>query len=84
MARRKDKRIIRAKIVTAAAKRLHCTIKEIFMRAKKGAHDVVVNLNKIPEYVIRYARRVLSQHLTKRTKKRRQQYFRGAPFMRAC
>lgn len=80
-----DRRKSRIAIVTAAAARCGCTIKEIFARAKQGLRDVAINLNKIPERVVRYARRILKQHFAERAgKKRRQQYFRGAPFMRAC
>lgn len=75
----------RVAIVQAAAARCRCTIMEIYIRAQKGARKVIMNLNKIPERVICYARRVLRQRLAAHmAKKRRPQYFRGAPFMRAC
>ena len=75
----------RAAIVIAAAKRCGCSVNEICIRAQKGLRKVVTDLKKIPERVVRYARRMLKQHLTERTtKKRRQKYFRSAPFMRAC
>lgn len=82
---RKDRRVVRAAIVKAAAKRLGCTIQEIFIRATKGAQDLIVNLNKIPERVVSYAREVLKSRFRARSSvKHQQQYFRGAPFMRAC
>lgn len=75
----------RVAIVMAAAARCGCTIMEIYTRAQQGIRKVVMNLDKIPERVIRYARRILRQHFTDRAaKKRRQEYFRSAPFMRAC
>ena len=58
---RKDRRAVRAAIVKSAAKRRKCTIKDFFRAAgaAKGLRDVVVNLNKIPEIVIAYARKIL-------------------------
>ena len=75
----------RIAIVEAAAARCGCTIMEIYARAQKNLRKVVLNLEKIPERVIRYARRVLRQPLAERMAKRpRQQHFRTAPHMRAC
>ena len=82
---RKSRKESRVAIVEAAAARCRCTIKEIYVRAQKGVRTIIMNLNKIPECVIRYARRILRQRIARHAeKKRRQQYFRGAPFMRAC
>ncbi|MDP1707396.1 MAG: hypothetical protein Q8L30_02485 [bacterium] len=80
----KDRSKRRIAIVEAAARRCGCSVNEIFIRAQKGLRKVVTDLKKIPERVIRYARRVLKQHFDKREKKRRQKYFRVAPFMLAC
>jgi hypothetical protein len=57
---------------------------EIYARAQQGVRKVVMNLEKIPERVIRYARRVLRQHFERAAKKHRQRFFRTAPYMRAC
>ena len=81
---RKDRRVVRAAIVRAAAKRLGCTIREMFIRATKDAQDLVVNLNKIPECVVAYAREVLKSRFRARPLvKHRQRYYRAAPFMNA-
>ena len=81
----RNRRESRVAILKAAAARCGCTIMEIYARAQKNLCKVVLNLEKIPERVIRYARRVLRQPLAERVAKRpRQQYFRTAPHMRAC
>lgn len=50
----------RAAIVLEAARKLKCTVRDIFVRAAKGTREVlVVNLKKVPEYVFMFALEVL-------------------------
>ncbi len=82
MSSKRDVRAKRLAIVKAAAKKLRCTIAEIFTRAAQGARNIVVNLNKIPEHVVAFAKEILKSRFRARTPARdHQRYFRAPPCM---
>jgi hypothetical protein len=85
MATRKDKRMIRARIVRAAARKQGCTVEDIFFEAMPDA-DVEPDLNKIPDQVLWVARELLRAKHPARLRPRviKERYFRIAPYFIVC
>jgi hypothetical protein len=86
MSRKKDRRAIRAAIVRAAAKRCGRKVEEIFILALPDVHDVEVNLNRIPDEVVRYARKMLQARHRAHPRPRviRERYYHATPCMDVC
>ncbi len=84
--RKKDRRAIRAAIVKAAAKRHVCKVEEIFIIAMPDESDIKVNLNKIPDAVIKLARKMIqAKHPAHpRSRMTRERYYRAAPYLSVC
>ena len=97
--KKNDRNATRAAIVQAAARSCTCTPEDLFPRAvqfenelrrRKGERlirRVIVNLKRIPRYVVRFARMLLETYRAKiavvRARERRMRYHRAAACMYA-
>jgi|GEM_PF-6835252 hypothetical protein len=85
---RKSRRVIRAKIVIAAARLLGCNLREFFIRAMPDKRDIKVNLNNIPEEVFVFAKKVFDESKRHRAEPPRrvvrERYRRVVPALAFC